>query len=203
MADQDNFYLTGKELFDEIIKCRIKGRISNDLGMMFQLLSTKYSNHRNFVRYYHLKSDLIAAGCEACCKAFIKFRPYKDKEIEWDEATPIDFDHNIHNNSFADFTTAIHNNFLTIIKAEYRQSNILNEMRLDNGLEASLGFLEMSAEKEAQDKLDAEADNVENVIESVDFMRQSVWENFGGDDSLVVHDETDDDTLIDWNEVAQ
>lgn len=202
MSDTDNFYLTQRDLFDEIIKCRISGKISDKLGVMFQLLSTKYSNHRNFVRYYHLKTDLIAAGCEACCKAFVKFRPHKDKDVVWDEETPIVFDHNIHNNSFAYFTTAIHNNFLTIIKAEYKQSNILNEMRLDNGLDASFGFLEMSAEKEAQDKLDSEGDDVDDVVRSVDFMSQSVWHNFGGDDSLI-HDETEDDELIDWSEVSQ
>lgn len=199
MADTDNFYITQRELFDEIIICRIKGKISNKLGTMFQLLSTKYSNHRNFVRYYHLKPDLIAAGCEACCKAFVKFRPHKDKDIIWDEQSTIEFDHNIHNNSFAYFTTAIHNNFLTIVKAEYRQSNILNEMRLDNGLDASFGYTDMMSDKEEKEREEAlEA----RTIRAVDFSDMSVWDDFSEEDSLV-DGEHDDDSLIVWQDIAQ
>jgi len=201
---EENFYLTQRELFDELIKCRIKGEISDTLGSMFVLLSAKYSNHRNFVRYYHLKKDLVAAGCEACCRAFSKFRPYKDKSITWDEETHIVFDHNIHNNSFAYFTTAIHNNFLSVVKSEYNQSNIMNEMRLDNGLDASFGYEDMVAEKEAREKAErlSEEESEVKTMKSLTFDDQSVWYGFSEDDSLV-DEEEDDDSKIDWGSVAR
>lgn len=204
-TNKDNFYLTGQDLFDEIIKCRINDhKISNTLGEMFFLLSTRYSNHRNFVRYYHIKQDLIAAGVEACCKAFYKFRPYKDKEIVWDEQTSLEFDHNIHNNSFAYFTTAIHHNFLAIVKKEYAQSNILNEMRLNNDMDASFGYLEMMSdkeEKERAERLEEEGEDIRS-IRALSFDEQSVWDDYGPDDNLVEEAENDDDT-IDWQEVMR
>lgn len=195
---EENFYLTQRELFDEIMACRINdGKISNKLGEMFILLSTKYSNHRFFVRYYHIKQDLIAAGMEACCKAFYKFRPHKDKEIEWDEKTSIVFDHNIHNNSFAYFTTAIHHNFLSVVKKEYNQSNILNEMRLDNGMDASMGYEEMINDKEAKERL--EDDEGVTAIRTLDFTEQSVWDGYGPSDDHI----DDEDEKIDWQEVMK
>lgn len=183
-------YLSQRELFDEIIKCRIEGRMSDKLGQMFLTLSKKYTNHRNFVRYYHLHADMAAIGAAACCKGFYKFRPHKDPTTGWDEETPLVFDHNIHNNSFAFFTTIIRHDFIAFLKKEYNQSNIMNEMRLNNGLEASYGYTEMISDKEKQEQ--------STRPESLSFTDQSVWDSFDDEDV----EEDGDDSIINWNEVS-
>lgn len=182
-------YLSQRDLFEEIIKCRIENRMSDKLGQMFMTLSKKYANHRNFVRYYHLHADMAAIGAAACCKGFYKFRPHKDKNIVWDEQTPIVYDHNIHNNAFAFFTTIIRHDFIAFLKKEYDQSNITNEMRLNNGLDASFGYTEMIAEKEKREQ--------EKRPKSISFEDQSVWDEFESADEVDA-----DDAVIDWNEVS-
>lgn len=195
--DEAGHYLTQRELFDKIIESRIKGKISDELGEMFYLITTKYSNHRNFVRYYHIKNDLIAAGVEACCKAYAKYRPYKDKNIEWDGETPLVFDHNIHNNSFAYFTTAIHHNFIGVLKAEYKQSNIMNEMRLENGLDASFGYEDMITEREEREKDLIEEERNTTKPKTLDFRNRGLWED---EEAAAEEPESAQDEQIEWGE---
>lgn len=191
----EGHYLTQRDLFNEIIKSRIQGEMTNELGRMFYLLSLKYSNHRWFVRYYHLKNDLIAAGVEACCRSFTKYKPYKDSKRVWDEKTPLTFDHTIHNNCFAYFTTSIHNNFLSVLKAEYKQSNIMNEVKLSHGYEASFGYTEMIEEQEAKEAEEQKEENQKpSSLSTVEFNKDDLtWEG---------PDMVDDDDKIDWNEVS-
>lgn len=197
MTEQKKIYLSQKDLFDEIIKCRIEGRISEKLGVMFMTLSRKYANHRNFVRYYHIREDLVAIGAAACCKGFDKFRPYKDREMVWDEETPIKYDHNICNNAFAFFTTIARNDFIAFLKKEYNQSNITNEMRLESGLDASYGYEDFVAEREAKERAEKAADeeNDINRISAISLDEQTVWDN-------ITPSEDDDDSIIDWQEVS-
>jgi len=150
MTEQKKEYLTQRELFEEIIKCRIDGQISNKLGSMFMKLSSKVANHYKFVRYIHIREDLIAAGAMACCKAFEKFHPYKDKDIDWDEETPIEYDYLIHSNSFAYMTSSIWNAFLQVLKREYKFSNVVNASRIKEGYDASFGYTDMIAEQEEE-----------------------------------------------------
>jgi len=183
-------YLSQRELFDEIIKCRIEGRISNRLGEMFMTLAKKYANHRDFARYYHIKADLAAIGAAACCKGFYKFRPYKDKEIIWDEKISIEYNHNINNNAFAFFTTIVRHDYIAFLKKEYKQSNIMNEMRLKNGLDASYGYTEMVSGRDKKAR--------EGPAPATQFGGQSVWDGLEEEETEM----DDDDDVIDWNEFS-
>lgn len=182
-------YLSQSELYNAVIDARIKGYITNDLGEKFMLLATKCANHRNFVRYHHLKEEIIAIGAAACCKAFLKFRPYKDKEIVWDEQTPITYDHNVCSNIFSFFTTVIFNDIIHFLKKEYKQSNIINEKRLEQGLDASFGYVDMVSEKEASDKSEESEERIDP------YASQTVWQ--GADE-----EESSDDQIIDWQDVS-
>lgn len=153
-SDKSNYYLTGEEFFNALVDSKIKGKMTNELAKMFMLLSEKNVNHRNFVGYHHLRGDLIATGQLACVNAFRYFKPYKDKEenARWEEnKVPIDFDYKIHNNSFAFFTTCIRHAIFQVLKNEYKQSsNIINELRMQNGLDPSYGYTDMINEAEAK-----------------------------------------------------
>lgn len=113
---------------------------------MFQKLSEKYVNHRNFVRYYSLREDLIATGVLACVKSFPKFRPMRGDD-EWN-GEEVEYHYTTCNNPFAFFTTCIHNDFVHLLKKEYNQSNIINEVKLAEGLEADYGYEEMIRNRE-------------------------------------------------------
>jgi len=77
MKDQKKNYIEPREFFDETIKCLQKDQMSNTLGDMFGMLAQKYCNHPLFVRYAHIRDDLISVGILACCNAFPKFKPYR------------------------------------------------------------------------------------------------------------------------------
>ena len=181
--ETEGHYLTQRELFNELIKSRIQGAMTNELGRMFYLLASKYSNHRWFVRYYHLKTDLIAAGVEACCRSFTKYKPYKDKARVWDEETVLTFDHTVNNNCFAYFTTSIHNAFLSVLKAEYNQSNIMNKVKVDHGYDASFGYTDMIETQEAKEKeeREEEAKNHTAVMETLSFSDEQGWQRISND----------------------
>lgn len=181
-------YLPQKDFFDELVQSRTKGEISNKLGEMFLLLARKYSNHRNFVRYYHIKDDLIAIGAAACVKGFTKFRPYKDPTNVWDEQSPITYDHNTCSNALAFFTTIIHNDLIAFLKKEYNQSNIMNEKRLESGLDASFGYVEMISEAEAKERAERMAeDSYEDAAPEMDDFKDS-------DNDLIAEYEDPDNT---------
>lgn len=149
MTDKEN-YLEPSVFYAEVVKCLIDGKMSNELGEMFTLVSTRYTNHRHFVRYYHLKEDLIATGAMACCKSFSKFEPLKRSEPEWDGKTPIDYHYTRCNNPFAFFTTCVRNEWLQFLKKDYRSKNAVNALRVANGLDADYGYNDMIQNQEAE-----------------------------------------------------
>lgn len=156
-------YLSSGEFFTAIIESKISGEISTKLGQMMILLSERNANHRNFVRYHHLRDDIIAIGQLACLKGFENFRPFKDLERsqEWAlDMQPIDYNYEYCSNSFAFFTTCIRNAIIQFLKQEYNFSNIKNKKRVELGLDASFGYIDMikdqeDAAKAEQDKINA------------------------------------------------
>ena len=141
-------YIEPSEFFDEMMKCLVAGQISDKLSIMFMKLSEKYANHQNFVRYYHIREDLISTAILSCVKSFPKFRPYKD--MEWDGKTIRPYHYTTCNNPFAFFTKCIHNDFLQLLRGEYRQRNVVNKMKLSEGLEADYGYVDMIKDKEEE-----------------------------------------------------
>lgn len=203
MDDSKNskHYLSSSEFFYALIDSRRDNRITNKLAMMFMLLAERNVNHRNFVRYHHLRPDLVAVGQLACVRGFTKFRPFKDKEksLEWEETMyEIEYDHNVCNNSFAFFTTCIRHALFQYLKSEYNQSNIVNKARLEEGLDASFGYVDMIAEKEAEEALTPDEEEAKAVMhEGIEEMR--LWDNFDTTATVLDDEYTEeyDDPLID------
>ncbi len=195
MSNKSKNYLSQSELYNAIIDARIKGYMTRELGEKFMLLASKCANHRYFVRYHHLKEEIIAIGAAACCKAFPKFKPFKDKEAQWDEQTPIEYDHNVCSNSFSFFTTVIFNDIIHFLKKEYKQSNIINEKRLASGLDASYGYVDMISSKEANEKEEQDS----SIAKEDPYADQTLWE---GSEIEVEVDEADDDHVIDWQDIS-
>lgn len=157
-------YVEPSEFFNETLKCLKNGEISNELGSMFLLLGERIVNHRHFVRYTHLRGDLISVCVHACCRAYDKFRPdrniltrdedgniIKTEPVVWD-GEMIEYDHKKHYNPHAFFTTVSFNALKQYLKQEYSHRNAINELKLDNGLDADYGYVEMMKERESAQK---------------------------------------------------
>jgi hypothetical protein len=154
MNDKVSFYLPPAEFFAEVLKCKIDGKISERLGRMFLLLSEKTTNHRYWIRYAHLKEDMVAESCHACIRAFKGYRPftpaYVEEHGEWDGVTMVDYDYISCYNPHGWFTTSIMNRLKQFMRAEYNQLNIVNKQKVALGLDPSFGYEEVM-EKEYED----------------------------------------------------
>lgn len=155
-SKKSKHYLESKDFYDETIKCQINGEISEKLARMFILLSERNANHRNFVRYTHIREDIILIGQLACAHAFKFFIPFKCKEAsrKWKEnPTPIEYHHEHCSNIFAFFTTCIRHDIIHFLKSEYKQSNIMNKKRISVGLDPSFGYVDMVKERERKEAI--------------------------------------------------
>jgi hypothetical protein len=157
-------YIEPSDFFRATLESINHGEVSEELAKMFMALSDKYVNHPKFVRYFHLREDLIATGIMACCRAYDKFRPDRNlltrddegeiiesEAVEWDGKI-VDYDHTQHYNPFAFFTSVVHNAIIQVLKKEYAQRNIVNAIRLEEGLDADYGYVEMIRETEEREK---------------------------------------------------
>ena len=154
MSEKVNFYLPPADFFEEVLRCKINGKISNRLGKMFLMLAEKTTNHRYWIRYVHLKDDMIAESSYACTKAFAGFRPFNPAYVEangeWDGTTMVEYDYLTCYNPHAWFTTAIMNRLRQFMRIEYNQTNIVNKTKVTLGLDPSFGYEEVM-EKEFED----------------------------------------------------
>jgi hypothetical protein len=181
-------YIEPSDFFRATLESINQGEVSEELARMFMALSDKYVNHPKFVRYFHLREDLIATGIMACCRAYDKFRPDRNlltrdgegeiidsEAVEWDGKI-VDYDHTQHYNPFAFFTSVVHNAIIQVLKKEYNQRNIVNAIRLEEGLDADYGYVEMIKETEDREK-------EEDLV---------AGKKFDDDGNLVISDDTDD-----------
>lgn len=133
-----------------------EGTVSNELAEMFILLARKYTNHRYFVRYTHIRDDLESIGVMSCCKAWKKFKPLRPDHGVWDGETIIEYDYKTCYSPLAFFTSCIYNDFVFFLKQEYNQRNILNALHLEAGLDADYGYTEMIKEREEKERAERE-----------------------------------------------
>jgi hypothetical protein len=158
-------YIEPQDFFRETLISLQNDEATDKIAVMFMKLCDKYANHPNFVRYHHIRDDLISVGILACLKGLPKFRPFRNDLIR-DEAGEIltstrvewggelvEYDYRTCNNPFAFFTKCAHNEILQMLKAEYNFKNVLNKVRLENGLEADDGYTDMMRDKDEADKL--------------------------------------------------
>jgi hypothetical protein len=196
-------YIEPSIFFNETLKSIRNGQCSEELGSMFMLLSSKYVNSPKFVRYFHLRDDLIATGAMACLKAYDKFRPNRNilernDEGEITKTTPvlwdgkvIEYDPVLHYSPFAYFTTTIHNAIIQTLKKEYNEKNIVNAIRVEEGLEADFGYNDMIEDQERKQ-------NEENVENSELFIDSSYDERTLFDTSPIEDDEEETPSTIVW-----
>lgn len=164
--DDSGDYIKAADFFYCQMAAMKTGEISEELGAMFHLLASRYANHSNFVRYTHIREDLISEAVAACCRDWHKFRPNRnivtrDEKDEIIESIPVYWDggdleyhHTIHFSPVPYYTTVCRRAFLTVIKAEYTSRNIVNQLLIDNGLDSDEGYIQMIRDKEAREKED-------------------------------------------------
>lgn len=175
-------YVQPGEFFHEMLICLNKNEISDKLSRIFMMLAERYANHQNYVRFLHIREDIISECIFACVKGFPKFRPYRNIIVERDEegnitkSEPVqwngeivEYDYKIHNNPHAYFTTCMKHMLLQFLKDEYNQRNICNQMKLELGLDADPGYVDMINEREAKAKLEAEAELEEQGEELIEW----------------------------------
>jgi len=148
--NQNKNYLNNPDLLEELTQCQDEGVMSDRLGQMFLLLAQKYAQHRYFNQYPY-KEDLIGTGVLACCNSFMKF------------------DRNESSNPFAFFSTCVYRAYLQMIKKEYRQKDVKDEILVKNNYDPSFGYEERLKEKEeskkVKDEENAETEEEETLIE--------------------------------------
>ena len=114
-------YLNNKELLVEVAKSKEKGRMSDTLAKMLQLLCSKYARKGNFVNYSY-NEDMQSYAMLMLVRTWNSFNPEKS------------------NNPFAFFTQCIKNSFIQYLNQEKRQRTIRDELLIDQGLNPSFGF---------------------------------------------------------------
>lgn len=116
-------YLSNKEMYQEVIECQKEGKMSDKLGKMFILLAERYSTKPNFSGYSY-RDEMVSNAILACCQAFMKFNPDKGS------------------NTFAYFTSVIHNAFIQILNKERRNQEIRDECLIEMDRDPSSSYLE-------------------------------------------------------------
>lgn len=114
-------YLTNKELLAEVVRSKEKGRMSEELAKMLQLLCFRYSRKGNFVNYSY-NEDMRSYGMLMLVRTWQSFNPAKSS------------------NPFAFFTQCLKNSFVQYLNQEKRQRVIRDEILIDQGMNPSFGF---------------------------------------------------------------
>ncbi len=148
-------YIDKKEMYEEVIKTREQGRVTEKLGQMFMTLAENYSHDRKFREYERrygraFKEDLIATGLHACIKAAPKFNPEES------------------DNPFGYFTTCLFRAYIGYLKKEYGYMNTKNALKVDQGLRGDYGYEEMIKEQEEAQKVEDEEAIAEEAIAARD-----------------------------------
>jgi hypothetical protein len=125
-------YVRNKDLLPEIIKCKEKGEISNELGRMLLLIVNNYARKGNWANYTY-RDDMKGHAMVHLTNAALKFDPSRS------------------NNPFAYYTQVTKNAFIQVLKQERKHRNIRDAKLMSQGLDPSFTFAEhWKAELEAQ-----------------------------------------------------
>lgn len=195
-------YIEPTEFFDEMLDCMQKEKVSHKMAKIIMMLSERRINHRMFVRYVHIREDLISIGIEACLKGFMKFRPmrniliYSEETQELIDKIPVlwdgkkmQYDYTIHNNPYSFFSKVIENACLQYLKREYNQRNIVNKIKLENGINPDFGYLDSESNHSF--------DENETLFNNLEFDDQHDESKVDSDD--IVYDNLEEREDIDEN----
>ena len=168
--------------------CLKEDEISENLGKMFMLLAERYANHPNYVRFFHIREDIISECIFACVKGFTKFRPYRSiilardeqgnitdkKQVEWNGEL-VEYDYKTCNNPHAYFTTCMKHVLFSYLKDEYNERNIVNKKKLELGLDADPAYMDMISEKERKERMESVYEGDDGDFDVSDDLIE--WEN--------------------------
>lgn len=125
-------YVRNKDLLPEIIRCKEKGVVSNELGRMLLLIVNNYAKKGNWSNYTY-KDDMKGHAMVHLSNAALKFDPARS------------------NNPFAYYTQVTKNAFIQVLKQERKHRNIRDAKLMSQGLDPSFTFADhWKAELEAQ-----------------------------------------------------
>jgi len=105
LIKKTNYYVTNRDLYDEIVKYKETGIMSQELGKMLLLVANKYSSKGNFAGYTW-RQDMVSEAIFTCVKYLKNFNPEKST------------------NAFAYVTQIIKNSFIVYINEQKKHSKI-------------------------------------------------------------------------------
>ena len=114
-------YLNNKDLFAETVKSKEKGKMTDELAKMLQLLTMKYAKKGNFAGYTY-NTDMQAYAMLMLVKTWDSFKPEKSS------------------NAFAFFTQCIKNSFIQYLNQEKRQRDVRDKLLVANGKNPSYNY---------------------------------------------------------------
>ena len=114
-------YLNNKELLIEIKVAKEKGRMTDKLAAMLQLLCARYARKGNFVNYSY-NNDMQSYAMLMLVKTWNSFNPDKGS------------------NPFAFFTQCIKNSFRQYLNHERKHRDIRDAELINQGLNPSYGY---------------------------------------------------------------
>lgn len=119
----EGHYVTNSVLLPEILRAKELGKVTPQLAIMFNKIAERYSMSKNFATL-PFREDMVAAATLNLMTNGLKFNPEKSS------------------NPFSYATQCCYHSFLQIIAEEKKQRDIRDTLLLDNGMNASLGFME-------------------------------------------------------------
>lgn len=114
-------YLNNRDLLEQIRLSKEKGRMSDELAKMLQLLCARYGSKGNYSGYTY-NDDMQSYAMMMLCKT-------------WGA-----FDHTKSNNPFAFYTQCIKHSFSQFLNSEKKQRDIRDAVLVDNGMNPSFTY---------------------------------------------------------------
>jgi hypothetical protein len=119
----EGHYVTNSVLLPEIIRAKGLGKVTPELAEMFYKIATKYISSKNF-SHLNFKDDLVGAVVLSLLSNGLKFNPEKSDQ------------------PFSYLTQCSYHAALQYIAAEKKQRDIRDQLMVNDGLNASLTFME-------------------------------------------------------------
>lgn len=131
----DGNFINNSSLFPEVVKCKETMIVSKELARMIMLMATRYCSAKNFA-HLPFKEDMIQACILSLYLNILKFNPEKGTNV------------------FSYGTTILYHSCLQMIATENKQKNIKNQLIVDSGVNASLGFMEAEHDRYREENKD-------------------------------------------------
>jgi len=119
----EGHYVTNSVLLPEILKAKEMGKVTHALAIMFHKIAERYSMSKSFATI-PFREDMVASAVLNLMQNGLKFNPEKSS------------------NPFSYCTQCCYHSFLQVIADEKKQRDIRDNLLLDGGMNASLGFME-------------------------------------------------------------